>query len=497
MQNVDIENKVQALKFIYYLCKPLYSELEITFPAVVEHNLQLDAAICNVAYNLHQAQRQSFNNSSGKAKTKFNENAGVTISVHGTTKTFSVESLKRFYVAAMAEANYTQDNYPSWGGTVQTLLTILTCFGERLKETRIIPVGITVNKRTTGDSTETQVMDFKRMGVKVGHRQFCSGANFKPFVKSGLAQSLGPLTQVCMLSLAADDRYADKWVAAVNRCFAYVPSIEQVSRVLKTNRVGANQPIVSHLANIAMIAGGREQRRMTPPLSAVMHYLTTKTGETWGFNAAAARQLDFSGKGAFYFYKLMCQSPVTYTLNINNEDMSRQILFHAMFGTYVEDLGILQFMTGFQHWLTRSEMSGAFTTMKASAPGMGSGKKFKPIPILYYSKLASATLLKDAATTTQATNANPIMAGYRIRKFTNEMAEALKAEEGQIASIQTVSAACTHLAAVTNHLIKVTDSRDYEAGTVSWRKMEDLTAARDGTAVDLVPRETATIFWSS
>lgn len=135
----------------------------------------------------------------------------------------------------------------------------------------------------------------------------------------------------------------------------------------------------------------------------------------------------------------------TNALNINNEDMSRQILFHAMFGTYVEDFGILQFMTGHQHWLKRSDMSSAFATMKASAAGMDSAKKFKPLPLLYYSKLASATLLKDAATTTQATNACPIFAGYRIRKFTNEMAAAMRADEGRVASIQTVNAACAHL----------------------------------------------------
>lgn len=216
MQNVDINNKVCALRFIYSICKAVYHELEIEFPATKAHNLQMDAAVCNVVYNLHQAKRQEFNNSAGKAKTKFGENAGVSINVHGTTKTFTVDFLKKTYTDAMTVVGYTQENYSSWGGTVQTLLTILACFGERLKETRIIPVGITVSKKSTESSTETHVIDFKRMGLSVGHRQLCSGANFKPFVKSGLAQSLGPLTQVCMLSLAADDRYADKWVAGVN-----------------------------------------------------------------------------------------------------------------------------------------------------------------------------------------------------------------------------------------------------------------------------------------
>ncbi|KAL1473526.1 hypothetical protein MTO96_021940 [Rhipicephalus appendiculatus] len=106
----------------------------------------------------------------------------------------------------MALCDYTCDNYSEWGGNVQTILTILNCFGERLRETQIVPVGIMTSKVVVGDTVQTRVIDFKRIGIKPHHRQLCSGAGFKPFAKSGIAQSLGPLTQLAMLAISRDDR---------------------------------------------------------------------------------------------------------------------------------------------------------------------------------------------------------------------------------------------------------------------------------------------------
>lgn len=499
MLNVNAENKVKALQFIYTLARELYSALGISFPDTKTHDVVLDAAICNIMYNLHQARRQEFNRSTGSAKGKFEGNAGVTLEVHGRTHTYTIVNLKAYYNAAMQQVDYTKETYQEWGGTVQTLMTILTCFGERLKELRVMPVGIVTSKKKVGDTTETHVIDFKRMGVKPQHRQLCAGASFKPFVKSGIAQSLGPLCQACMLSLAGDDKFADKWVSAVNRSFAYVPEIEQVTRVMKSNRVAQNQPIVSALANIAMLAGGREQRRMTPPLSAFMHYLTVRDEEGHvTFHEESARALDFSGKGAFVFYKeIMTTVGLQFSMNVNDKAIGQQLLFHAMFGTYVEDFGVLSYMTGVTRWMRRSELNLAFQQIKASAPPNRDAKLFPLLPVTRYSKLASATLMKEAATTTQATNACPIFAGNRVRKFTNEMYSSLRATDGQARTLNTVQAVTAHLSSYTDYLLQATESRDYNAGTVSWHEIASLTHEHDGADVSDVAVETGSIYWSS
>lgn len=213
------------------------------------------------------------------------------------------------------------------------------------------------------------------LGVKAQHRQLCTGASFKPFVKSALAQSLGPMCQVCMLPLARDDKYADKWVSAVNRSLAYIPEIEQVTRTSKVT-VGPNQPIVSALANIAMLAGGREQTRMTPPLSALMHYLTAEVEEGYyDFHEESAKVLDFSGKEAFVLYKeIMSKRQLLFSMNINNAAICQQLLFHGMFRIYVEDFGVHYFMTNALRWMRRSEQGMAFQTIKGFAAAINDDK---------------------------------------------------------------------------------------------------------------------------
>ncbi|KAL1474515.1 hypothetical protein MTO96_037916 [Rhipicephalus appendiculatus] len=108
-----------------------------------------------------------------------------------------------------------------------------------------------------------------------------------------------------------------------------------------------------------MIAGGREQRRMTMPLSALMHYMS-KPGTADNsvvFDETKGKALDFSGKGAFFFSRTMQDSDYQLCANINNSSITQQVIFHAMFGTYVEDLGVLSFMTQHFSWLKRSAMN--------------------------------------------------------------------------------------------------------------------------------------------
>jgi hypothetical protein len=63
-----------------------------------------------------------------------------------------------------------------------------------------------------------------------------------------------------------------------------------------------------------------------------------------------------------------------------------QILYHCIFGTYKEDLGVLAQITNCATWYTRQEIGkkfqGAGTTRKAV--------RIQPIRQVYYSKLTSA-----------------------------------------------------------------------------------------------------------
>ncbi|CAN7939370.1 unnamed protein product [Ixodes hexagonus] len=148
---------------------------------------------------------------------------------------------------------------------------------ERPKEVRIMPVGMTVSKGTADSQSFTKQVDFKSLGVMPQHRQFCSGAAWRPFMKGALAQSLGPLTEACMLTMAADNKFAAKWETAVRCTFGHILDIERITRTMREHMATECAGIITRLANITMQVGGREQRRVCLPMAGWM-YLLTKRG---------------------------------------------------------------------------------------------------------------------------------------------------------------------------------------------------------------------------
>lgn len=95
-----------------------------------------------------------------------------------------------------------------------------------------------------------------------------------------------------------------------------------------------------------MLAGGREQRR----ISLLPFYLYTVLSKPASkardaeiiFDEAFAAEIDFSGTGAYRAYKKLTNKAPKVTLSISNPHLTQQLLFHATFSTYVEDIGVLR-----------------------------------------------------------------------------------------------------------------------------------------------------------
>ncbi|CAN8033084.1 unnamed protein product, partial [Ixodes persulcatus] len=368
---LDISQKVKALHFISNLMVPIYKKAEVNFmntEAAID--LGLDAQLTNLAFSLHQAERQRMNTRGGSgASRKFFGQQAASVEVHGQTYTFVTTTLDEYYKNAMTTLAFTEANKEEWSGNMQTLFALLSMFSERLKEVRIMPTGMVASKGLDGTQSFTKTMDFKSLGVMPQHRQFRCGAAWQPFMKSALAQSLGPLTQACMLTMAKDDKYANKWEMAVRRTFSYVPDIEHISRIMKESNATQERGIITRLANLIMLVGGREQRRVSLPVCSWMYLVMKRTMgeknvEILEFDEDAAAKYDFSGKGAFAGYKHLSEQGPLYTLNVLNRHFSQQLMFHAVFGTYVEDFGVLCFITDKADWATRREIDSAFAKLR-------------------------------------------------------------------------------------------------------------------------------------
>lgn len=90
---------------------------------------------------------------------------------------------------------------------------------------------------------------------------------------------------------------------------------------------------------------------------------------------------DHSGIGAFVIYNAACTSH--YTMNL--ADVAGQVVFHSIWGSHLEDLQVLHFMTGCTFY-TRQELANRFRQKGSSAPAI----QFSPPPIRNYAKLSQA-----------------------------------------------------------------------------------------------------------
>lgn len=154
-----------------------------------------------------------------------------------------------------------------------------------------------------------------------------------------MAQSLGVGTVMVILSHGKSDNYSEKWVNALSRDMAYIPEIKSITKRIAENKSDSNTPIISVLSQIASVIGSRQQHRIVFPPAVIMGLLTNKYGT---FCSEMANSIDFAGKGAFYAYKMILEySQKDDWFQVPKEKLIREIIYHAMFGTYLSDLGVL------------------------------------------------------------------------------------------------------------------------------------------------------------
>lgn len=123
-----------------------------------------------------------------------------------------------------------------WWGTAAPMLSYSSTFEHRLTKLRIGHSSMTIRK-ADGVKTGIPVSDF---GLSPIHHVLLEGLSFPPTIKSSMAHSLGPATQILQLiKQGGTATYGKKWKDAVLRTFAHVKGIEEIVEAL----AGRNVPI--------------------------------------------------------------------------------------------------------------------------------------------------------------------------------------------------------------------------------------------------------------
>lgn len=103
-------------------------------------------------------------------------------------------------------------------------------------------------------------------GLTSEYHILLEGLTVPPSRKSSLAQSLGPMTiMIMLLNQKGNERYEKKWKDAAKRVISHVPDSDDIIKALSGKKVSESRELMNALADILLIAGGREANRISFP----------------------------------------------------------------------------------------------------------------------------------------------------------------------------------------------------------------------------------------
>nr|QPL15348.1 nucleoprotein [Hymenopteran orthomyxo-related virus OKIAV175] len=359
---------------------------------------------------------------------------------------------------------YGQDDPENWYGIANPIYNFLSGFALRKKELRLGHGLMPIEKR---DNQEKSVQ-IAQYGVYGVHHVLCEGISFPPEKRASMPQTVGPITAL-LCYIKSDRRYSKKWADAVKRAFAHFPDIDGVIQMLKEKEPSEIRNLITLMADLALIATTRQANRMFPPPAAFAYIFGTKDFKIGNdvYNVTSLYEVfNFSGQGAFLFYKIFMSLKWRMRLMDGTDTIAKQICYHAMFGTFKEDFGILSQITNVANWLTREEMGSVFKSTNTKGIKMD----FIPVQQLYYSKLAQANQSGLLTNTQAQICSQPVFSGYTKRKFDEAFFEYYESNTSKSSGGRSIQTMIANYMSMKEELKKNLEknNRVLNMGTTSW-----------------------------
>ncbi|CAH2243224.1 jg18711 [Pararge aegeria aegeria] len=180
---------------------------------------------------------------------------------------------------------------------------------------------------------------------------------------------------------------------------------EIISCLKEANSPGSVSGVLKELGDILLITTARATQKIYFPLL-LCFYMWSKKGN--GF------QWRFSGSPMLKLYNSFAKDVKFRMRSGASPLLTSEAIFHAMFGTYLEDLSILQQITNHPKFHQRKDMNSIFLKRSEKNPIF-----IAPIQFKYVSKMAQALLTKSLNIDPVSTS-KPSFSGFRKRTFTQE-----------------------------------------------------------------------------
>lgn len=323
------------------------------------------------------------------------------------------------------------------------------------------------------------------------HHPLLEGISIPPEKKSGMAQSLGPLTSlICLARSDSDPKYSKRWRAAVKRDLSFIPEIDSIIEVCCGKTAQEVKGLFTLLADISLITTSREAKRASFPACMMymildcaekQHYVKNRTRFT---NITDISWFNFSGVGAAYLYKMASVEDWLCPIQDSGSCFLPEIIFHSIWGTFGTDFGLLEYMTGFMGWSTRNKMGDCFKKM-----GTSEIVRFKMIPLSKFSKMSSANQTGLLSLSSNPVVGKSAFSGRHKQIFTDEFIDYLDSSKSTTTGVTKNIETLRNLIMQTREGLRdhIAANRSQDRGTTKWHSMDDCTRHTYGREVDDCP----------
>lgn len=263
-----------------------------------------------------------------------------------------------------------------------------------------------------GDKNRDHTRYFYQYGLCTHHIPLLQGVTLAPERRTRVVRSLGPLTQAILV--VDEDKYHTELSSALLNSISMLPMASEIVDCLKE----AQNPeqvmgILKELGDILLITTARSTQLVCMPLLMVVMMWEQRS-------TMPDLQWSFSGSSMLKFYNLQIDAGMRIRIKTGGDAIKTQeIIFHAMFGTYLQDLTALSEITMHSsRWHQRKDLNDVFSK-RAEKPS----KVLAPIKFKYILKMDQSLLTKSLGrvdSLTACATSRPSFSGFRKRKFTNE-----------------------------------------------------------------------------
>ncbi|GLV35888.1 hypothetical protein CBL_09894 [Carabus blaptoides fortunei] len=476
---LDEGKKVKVLTSLIEAYAAICKSLKIT-EEMMNENFTIShqvTIIMNVLHNICWSKIDGVTSSASRLTTI----TSFTVRSEGNLFTNTTETLIGLWTKTLENNGlqyraFATDDSDNWFGTVSAYLNSSETFQLRLKEMRVGYNSMTITTEA-GQSARVSVSDY---GIVPEHYFLLEGISYAPERRIVTRQSMGPMTAfLCMIH--SQEKYRKDWEEIVKHFMSLISCIDDIIEITKEKSACALSRMVDILASILLITIPKHATTMHFPMC-MLHRIHSQTAVE--NRVALLKRFSCFGPGAYYFYKQCQMDSMKWVIEGNyTPEQAAQLVFHSIFGTFKEDLSLLEQITDMKTWFTRHQFKECLKRTERY-PGV----EFTLPKLTLYPKLSPLNQVDFLST--DVTGFRPIcnrqltsvsvFGGPRIRTFSQDFFDYIQRKEIEPADdLERIENVLSDI--LRKRQRKVEENKGIvDMGITSWRTMASLTLTEDG-----------------